>query len=74
MCMVNAVCRITYHSNALCLIPFKKIENIDVSLIQRASRICIYAVIEYQLTTVDIHVICIHLILFQVEKEFQLIT
>lgn len=70
----NAIYGSAHHGNALLSsFPLKMVENIDVSLTQRASRSLLHAVISYQQTT-DIHVICIHFGLFSVERKLQLIT
>ncbi|ABX77709.1 endonuclease/exonuclease/phosphatase family protein [Coxiella burnetii] len=70
----NAVYGSAHHGNALLSnFPFKMVENINVSLSQRASRSILHAIIDYE-PTVELHVICIHLGLFRAERDYQLIT
>lgn len=70
----NAVYGTAHHGNALLSVfPFKMSENINISFTPRASRSLLHVVIDYE-STIEIHVICIHLGLFRVEREFQLIA
>ena len=70
----NAIYGTAHHGNALLSIfPFKRTENINLSFSQRASRSLLHTVINYE-STIEIHVICVHLGLFRIERKYQLIT
>jgi endonuclease/exonuclease/phosphatase family metal-dependent hydrolase len=70
----NAVYQSGHHGNAiLSKYPFERVENINLSSINRASR----GILHTQLTLNDIdrtriHLLCVHLGLFKVEREEQL--
>lgn len=68
----NATYKHGHHGNAiLSKFPFVVWENIDVSYHQKASRSLLHGVIKIP-GTPDIHVVCIHLGLFKVERDKQL--
>lgn len=71
----NAVYRSGHHGNAiLSKYPFIEWENINVSMLKSASRSLLHGAIEISGTNQRIHVICVHLGLFGLERERQLST
>lgn len=71
----NAIYKKGHHGNAiLSKYPFIAWENIDVALHPRASRSLLHGIIEIPETKQQIHLICIHLGLFKLEREKQLTT
>ena len=71
----NAVYRAGHHGNAiLSKYPIVEWENIDVSLMRTASRSLLHATIEVPGITKKLHLICVHLGLFNMEREMQLST
>ncbi len=71
----NAIYKKGHHGNAiLSKYPIIAWENIDVSLQRSASRSLLHGIIEIPETKQQIHAICIHLGLFKIEREQQLIT
>jgi endonuclease/exonuclease/phosphatase family metal-dependent hydrolase len=67
----NAVYGAAHHGNALLSkFPFVDWDNINVALTQRASRSLLHGIIT--LSSMQIHVICIHLGLFKAERKIQL--
>ena len=71
----NAIYKSGHHGNAiLSRYPFVDWENIDVSIMKKASRSLLHGTIKVPHTEKKIHVICIHLGLFNQERERQLST
>ncbi len=71
----NAIYKSGHHGNAiLSKHPFIKWENIDVSMIQSASRSLLHGTIQVPNIDQKIHIICVHLGLFGRERERQLST
>jgi endonuclease/exonuclease/phosphatase family metal-dependent hydrolase len=71
----NAVYRSGHHGNAiLSKHPIVEWENIDVSLMRTASRSLLHATIEVPDIPQKVHLICVHLGLFNMEREMQLST
>ena len=71
----NAIYRSGHHGNAiLSKYPFVKWENIDVSLMRAASRSLLHGTIELPHTRQRVHIICVHLGLFGLERRRQLNT
>lgn len=71
----NAIYKSGHHGNAiLSKYPFVKWENINVSLFKSASRSLLHGIIQIPGTDERIHVICVHLGLFEQERERQLST
>ena len=71
----NAIYKAGHHGNAiLSKHPFVEWENIDVSTMKKASRSLLHGTIQAPGSEKKIHVICIHLGLFERERENQLIT
>lgn len=71
----NAIYKEGHHGNAiLSKYPFHLWENIDVAIHKRASRSLLHGVISIPETQIKLHVICIHLGLFRVERDQQLMT
>ena len=71
----NAIYKSGHHGNAiLSRYPFDDWENIDVSIMKKASRSLLHGTIKVPHTEKKIHVICIHLGLFNQERERQLST
>jgi endonuclease/exonuclease/phosphatase family metal-dependent hydrolase len=71
----NAVYRTGHHGNAiLSKYPIVEWENIDVSLMRTASRSLLHAAIEAPGLPQKLHLICVHLGLFNMEREMQLST
>ena len=69
----NAIYKSGHHGNAiLSKYPFIQWENIDVSLMQSASRSLLHGTIELTETRHHVHVICVHLGLFGMERQQQL--
>jgi len=71
----NAIYKSGHHGNAiLSKYPIVEWENIDVSLLQSASRSLLHGTIELTETRqhVHVHVICVHLGLFGLERQQQL--
>lgn len=67
----NAVYGPAHHGNALLSkFPFTMWENINVALMPRASRSLLHGVIT--LAETQVHVICLHLGLFEAERKIQL--
>jgi len=70
----NAIYNIGHHGNAiLSKYPFSDYENINVALSRFASRSILHGIISEPFST-PLHVICIHLGLFEIEREQQLMT
>jgi len=71
----NAIYRSGHHGNAiLSKYPFIEWENIDVSFMASASRSLLHGTISVPGTGQKLHVICVHLGLFGMEREKQLAT
>lgn len=71
----NAIYKAGHHGNAiLSKYPFVEWENIDVSIMKKASRSLLHGTISIPGNEKKIHIICIHLGLFERERENQLIT
>ena len=71
----NAIYKSGHHGNAiLSKYPFVEWENINVSLMRSASRSLLHGTIQLPRTNQKIHIICVHLGLFGVERERQLST
>jgi endonuclease/exonuclease/phosphatase family metal-dependent hydrolase len=71
----NAIYRSGHHGNAiLSKHPFVEWENIDVSLMPSASRSLLHGTISIPGAEQKLHVICVHLGLFSMERERQLST
>lgn len=69
----NAIYKSGHHGNAiLSKYPIIEWENIDVSLMQSASRSLLHGTIELTETRQHVHVICVHLGLFGMERRQQL--
>jgi len=69
----NATQGIAHHGNALLSkFEFSEWENIDVSFSKRASRSLLHGTIYFPADKIRLHVICIHLGLFKVERAAQL--
>ena len=70
----NAIYRRGHHGNAiLCKHPIDEWQNIDVSMMQKASRSLLHSVISLPDYPRKLHVICVHLGLFDYERKRQLI-
>jgi len=68
----NAIYKKGHHGNAiLSKYPIVSWENIDVSAHKRASRSLLHGIIEIPETKQRVHVVCIHIALFKVERERQ---
>ena len=71
----NAIYKSGHHGNAiLSKYPFIEWENIDVSIMKKASRSLLHGTIQIPDNEKKIHIICIHLGLFGRERERQLST
>lgn len=71
----NAIYKSGHHGNAiLSKYPFIEWENIDVSTMRSASRSLLHGAIQMIDTKQKIHIICVHLGLFERERERQLST
>lgn len=71
----NAIYHAGHHGNAiLSKYPFIEWENIDVSIMKKASRSLLHGTIQIPNSEKKIHIICIHLGLFERERENQMIT
>lgn len=71
----NAIYTAGHHGNAiLSKYPFVEWENIDVSIMKKASRSLLHGTIQLPNTEKKIHIICIHLGLFERERDKQLTT
>lgn len=71
----NAIYRSGHHGNAiLSKYPFIKWDNIDISLMRTASRSLLHGTIEFPETSQHLHIICVHLGLFGLERRKQLST
>lgn len=71
----NAIYKSGNHGNAiLSKYPFIKWENIDVSIMKSASRSLLHGTIQIPDSEKKIHVICVHLGLFERERENQIST
>ena len=71
----NAIYKAGHHGNAiLSKYPFIEWENIDVSIMKKASRSLLHGTIQIPNSEKKVHIICIHLGLFERERENQLIT
>ena len=71
----NAIYKSGHHGNAiLSKYPFIKWENIDVSIMRSASRSLLHGTIQIPGIEQKVHIICVHLGLFERERESQLAT
>jgi endonuclease/exonuclease/phosphatase family metal-dependent hydrolase len=71
----NAIYKSGHHGNAiLSKYPFIKWENIDVSIMKTASRSLLHGCIQLPGFEQIIHIFCVHLGLFEREREGQLTT
>ena len=71
----NAIYKSGHHGNAiLSKYPFIEWENIDVSTMRSASRSLLHGVIQIPESEERIHIICVHMGLFEREREHQLAT
>ena len=71
----NAIYKSGHHGNAiLSKYPFIEWENIDVSMMQSASRSLLHGTIQIHDNEQKIHIICVHLGLLEGERERQLST
>lgn len=69
----NAIYKAGHHGNAiLSKVPFVEWENINVSVMQSASRSLLHGTVEMGPARQRIHLICVHLGLFAMEREKQL--
>ena len=69
----NAIYKAGHHGNAiLSKVPFVEWENINVSVMQSASRSLLHGTVEMGPGKQRIHMICVHLGLFGMEREKQL--
>jgi len=69
----NAIYKSGHHGNAiLSKYPFIEWKNIDVSTMRSASRSLLHGVIQMQGSEKKIHLICVHMGLFERERERQL--
>lgn len=69
----NAIYKSGHHGNAiLSKYPFVRWENIDVSYMKSASRSLLHGVIQLDHSSKPVHVICVHLGLFAIERKLQL--
>ena len=70
----NAIYKSGHHGNAiLSKFPFFLYENIDISSKQRSSRSILHGLVKFN-DSICLHVICIHMSLFQSERKRQLTT
>jgi len=68
----NAIYKAGHHGNAiLSKHPFKQWENINVATMKNASRSLLHGVIEIPDALKPVHVICVHLGLFEKERSMQ---
>ena len=71
----NAIYRKGDHGNAiLSKFPFVSWENIDVSLLPRASRSILHGVLQVPGLDAPLHTLCVHMGLFERERRMQLQT
>jgi endonuclease/exonuclease/phosphatase family metal-dependent hydrolase len=71
----NAIYKSGHHGNAiLSKYPFIEWENIDVSIMKSASRSLLHGTIRTPDSNQKIHIICVHLGLFERERERQFAT
>ena len=71
----NAIYKSGHHGNAiLSKYPFIEWENIDVAFMRSASRSLLHGTIQIPGIEQNIHIICVHLGLFERERESQLAT
>ncbi|MBX3616494.1 endonuclease/exonuclease/phosphatase family protein [Nitrosomonas sp.] len=71
----NAIYKSGHHGNAiLSKYPFIEWDNINVSLLRSASRSLLHGTIQIPGTNLKVHIICVHLGLFGLEREHQLST
>ncbi|MCK5395366.1 MAG: endonuclease/exonuclease/phosphatase family protein [Gammaproteobacteria bacterium] len=71
----NAIYKSGHHGNAiLSKYPFVEWENIDISIMRSASRSLLHGMIQMPGTDEKIHIVCVHLGLFEREREGQLAT
>ncbi len=69
----NAIYDSGHHGNAiLSKFPFVRWENIDVSYMKTASRSLLHGVVQPENADNALHVICVHLGLFEIERRRQL--
>jgi endonuclease/exonuclease/phosphatase family metal-dependent hydrolase len=69
----NAIYKSGHHGNAiLSQHAFIQWENIDVSFLKSASRSLLHGVIKIEDNTQPIHIICVHLGLFSIERKRQI--
>ena len=69
----NAIYKAGHHGNAiLSKFPFVKYENINVSYMKSASRSLLHGVVSPQMSALPLHVVCVHLGLFEMERRKQL--
>lgn len=69
----NAIYRHGDHGNAiLSQLPFVDCENIDVAIFPRSSRSILHGVIDLPGHCLPLHVLCVHLGLFERERQHQL--
>ena len=72
----NAIYNAGHHGNAiLSKFPFIHWENLNISLLRRASRSILYGVVSVPNVQVNLHVICIHLdfIAFERQRQFRVL-
>lgn len=71
----NAIYKSGHHGNAiLSKYPFIQWENIDVSIMRSASRSLLHGTIQIPGIEQKVHIICVHLGLFELERASQLAT
>ena len=71
----NVIYESGHHGNAIMSkYPFVEWENINVSILRSASRSLLHGTIQIPGVDQKIHVICVHLGLFELERELQLST
>ena len=71
----NAIYKSGHHGNAiLSKHPIVEWENIDVSLMRSHSRSLLHGTIELETSSQRVHIICVHLGLFGLERQRQLAT
>ena len=69
----NAIYKSGHHGNAiLSKYPFIEWENIDVSIMRSASRSLLHGVIQSPENNARIHIVCVHLGLFEKERKGQI--
>lgn len=69
----NAIYSAGHHGNAiLCKYPFEHWENINLSVVRRASRSLLHGIIHHPIHEQRLHILCVHLDLIGFERRRQL--